>query len=360
MKRHKNWAAASIVAATAAAVIALGVTPISAGQAAAPSSSEAGGTDSSAAVAACPEASAAVSTAPTDTATAPAGTDGAVEPLDIAVLSPDYAAQPAAKEAIDLFEAAAEAHGHSVTVVDTNSDNAAMNAEITTAVSQGVDAIVVAFGTPQEFGDGLADAAEAGIPVFGLDTGGAVDGILVNVTTDNRFLGEQSAQAIIDAIGEGGTVAMIHFDPFEPVRLRAEAARALFEANGVNVIEYIQGDPEDSTGFASAVVGDLLAKYPKGELDAIWAGWDASALGAYQATVAADRTEVLVTGVDGQEFAIAEVAKGGNWIATVRQDWPTISATVLDLIEANAAGEAPAEKVVFVPAVLITAENACS
>ena len=56
-------------------------------------------------------------------------------------------------------------------------------------------------------------------------------------------------------------------------------------------------------------------------------------LGAYQATVAADRTEVLVTGVDGQEFAIAEVAKGGNWIATVRQDWPVISATVLDLIE---------------------------
>ena len=72
---------------------------------------------------------------------------------------------------------------------------------------------------------------------------------------------------------------MIHFDPFEPVRLRAEAARALFEANGVDVIEYVQGDPEDSTGFASALVGDLLAKYPKGELDAIWAGWDASALG---------------------------------------------------------------------------------
>jgi ribose transport system substrate-binding protein len=246
-----------------------------------------------------------------------------------------------------------------VTVVDTNSDNAAMNAEITTAVSQGVDAIVVAFGTPQEFGDGLADAAEAGIPVFGLDTGGVVEGILVNVTTDNRFLGEQSAQAIIDEIGEGGTVAMIHYDPFEPVRLRAEAARALFEESGVEVIEYVQGDPEDSTGFASAVVGDLLAKYPEGELDAIWAGWDASALGAYQATVAADRTEVLVTGVDGQEFAIAEVAKGGNWIATVRQDWPVISATVLDLIEGHFAGQEPAEEVVFIPAVVITAENAC-
>jgi ribose transport system substrate-binding protein len=296
----------------------------------------------------------------TDVSAAPAGTDAVTaEPLQIAVLSADYSAQPASKEAIDLFQAAAEAHGHSVTVVDTESDNAAMNAEITTAVSQGVDAIVVAFSTPQEFGDGLADAAEAGIPVFGLDTGGLVEGILVNVTTDNAFLGEQSAQAIIDAIGEGGTVAMIHYDPFEPVRLRAEAARALFEANGIEIVEYVQGDPADSTGFAAAAVGDMLAKYPEGELDAIWAGWDASALGAYQATVAADRTEIVITGVDGQAFAIAEVAKGGNWIATVRQDWPSISATVLDIIEAHFAGEEPAEDTVFIPAILITSENAC-
>ena len=43
----------------------------------------------------------------------------------------------------------------------------------------------------------------------------------------------------------------------------------------------------------------------------------------------------------------------------MRQDWPVISATVLDLIEANFAGEAPAEEIVFVPAVVITAENAC-
>ena len=347
MKRPTRFAAVAIAAGSLAVMAFAGASTNAQGgsRAATVPTSEPSGP-------ACPVA--------TDVSVAPSGSgEVAAEPLDIAVLSPDYAAQPAAKEAIDLFEAAAEAHGHTVTVVDTESDNAAMNAEITTAVSQGVDAIVVAFGTPQEFGDGLADAAEAGIPVFGLDTGGVVEGILVNVTTDSGFLGEQSAQAIIDAIGEGGTVAMIHFDPFEPVRLRAEAARALFEENGIEIVEYIQGDPADPTGAAAAAVGDLLVKYPEGELDAIWAGWDAAALGAYQATVAADRTEVLITGVDGQAFAIAEVAKGGNWIATVRQDWPRISATVLDIIEAHFAGEEPAEDTVFIPAILITSENAC-
>ena len=90
----------------------------------------------------------------------------------------------------------------------------------------------------------------------------------------------------------------------------------------------------------------------------MWAGWDASALGAYQATQEAGRTEVLVTGVDGQDFAQAEVAKGGNSIATARQDWPTIATTLVGIIIDHFAGTDPAEPVVYVPAVLITAENA--
>lgn len=276
----------------------------------------------------------------------------------IAIISPDYAAQPAAKEAIDLFKAEAEARGYAVSLVDTNSDNAAINGEITTAVSQGVSAIVTAFGTPQEFGEGLAAAGAAGVPVFGLDTGGVVEPTLVNVTTDNQFLGQASAMAIVDAIGEGGRVGIIHFDPFEPVRLRAEAARTIFGEAGIEVVENVQGDPADSTGFAKQTVLDWLTKYPAGELDAVWAGWDASALGAYQATQEAGRTEVLVTGVDGQDFARAEVAKGGNWLATVRQDWATIATTLTDIIDAHFAGTDPAEPIVYVPAVLITAENA--
>ena len=229
----------------------------------------------------------------------------------VAVISPYYGAQPATKEVVDAFVSLAEANGHTVTVVDTNNDLSKVNAEMETAVSRGVDAIVLGMGDPQEFGAGLAATQQAGIPVFGLDAG-AVPGVTANVTSDNTFLGEASAQAIIDAVGEGGTVAIIHFDPFEPVRLRAAAARPLFEAAGFTVVEDTQGDPADSTGFAKKTVLDWLVKYPEGELDAIWVAWDASALGAYQATEEAGRTEVLVTGVDGQDFARAEVRKGGN------------------------------------------------
>jgi len=285
------------------------------------------------------------------------GSSGEAGGAKVAIISPYYGSQPATKEVVDAFKAAAEANGHVVTLVDTSNDLSKVNTEMETAVSQKVDAIVLGMGDPKEFGAGLAASKAAGIPVFGLDAG-AADGVTANITSDNDFLGQASADAMIAAIGEGGTVAIIHFDPFEPVRLRAAAARVAFEAAGITVVEDTQGDPADSTGFAKKTVLDWLNKYPAGELDGVWVAWDASALGAYQATQEAGRTEVIVTGVDGQDFARAEVAKGGNWIVTVRQDWQGIAAKALETIEAALGGTAPASQIITVPGEVLTKDNA--
>jgi len=276
----------------------------------------------------------------------------------IAIVSPYYSNQPATKEVVDAFKTAAEAKGYTVTLVDTKGDLASVNGEMTNAVSQKADAIVLGMGDPKEFSAGLKSAKDAGVPVFGLDAGSA-DGVTANFTSDNDFLGKTSAQALLDAIAPGKNVIVIHFDPFEPVRLRAAAARDLFKAQGVTVLEDIQGDPADSTGFAKTTILDLLTKYPKGKLDGIWVAWDASALGAYQATVEAGRTEVKVVGVDGQDFARAEIKKAGsNWIATVRQDWAGIANKAVTDIDALLNGGAAPAAVVVVPGELITAANA--
>jgi len=276
----------------------------------------------------------------------------------IAIVSPYYSNQPATKEVVDAFKTAAEAKGYTVTLVDTKGDLAAVNGEMTNAVAEKANAIVLGMGDPKEFSAGLKSAKDAGVPVFGLDAGSA-DGVTANFTSDNDFLGKTSAQALLDAIAPGKNVIVIHFDPFEPVRLRGAAARELFKAQGVTVLEDIQGDPADSTGFAKTTILDLLTKYPKGKVDGIWVAWDASALGAYQATVEAGRTEVKVVGVDGQDFARAEIKKAGsNWIATVRQDWAGIANKAVTDIDAMLNGGAAPAAVVVVPGELITAANA--
>ena len=311
--------------------------------------------ETEAAAAATEAAAAATEAAAAETTAAAAAAAGGGKKL--AIVSPYYSNQPATKEVVDAFKSAAEANGHTVTLVDTKGDLPTVNNEMQNAVSQKADAIVLGMGDPKEFSAGLKAAKEAGIPVFGLDAG-AADGVTANVTSDNEFLGTTSAQAMLDAIGGKGSVIMIHFDPFEPVRLRDAAAKKLFEEKGIKIIEYVQGDPADSTGFAKTTVKDFLSKYPKGQVSGVWAGWDASALGAYQATQETGRTEVIVTGVDGQDFARAEVKKGGNWVATVRQDWGAIAAKALEVIEANFGGTAPASQTIVVPGELITKANA--
>jgi ABC-type sugar transport system substrate-binding protein len=149
-----------------------------------------------------------------DTASGGGSGGGGDDAKQIAIVSPYLSQQPATKEVVDDFTAAAEAKGWEVKTVDVNNDFARMNTEISGAAGRGVDAIVLGMGDPQQMGPGLKAAKAADIPVIGLDAG-AADGITANVTSDNTFLGETAAQAMIDAV-EAKKVLMFTFDDFEP------------------------------------------------------------------------------------------------------------------------------------------------
>jgi ribose transport system substrate-binding protein len=271
----------------------------------------------------------------------------------IAIVSPYLSQQPATKEVVDKFTANAQAKGWTVTTVDTNNDFAKMNTEITRAANEKVAAIVLGMGDPKQLGPGLAAAKAANIPVIGLDAGVA-DGVTANVTSDNTFLGETSAKAMSDAIGGKGAVLMFTFDDFEPVRVRGQAAKAWFEKNGVTVLDYVRIDAPNGLADAKAKAKDALAKYPAGKINGIWSAWDQAANGAYQAVEAASRSDVKVTGVDGQDFAVAAIDKGGAWVATVKQDWTGIATKATETLEGVLAGTKPAQPQILVPGQLIT------
>ena len=65
-------------------------------------------------------------------------------------------------------------------------------------------------------------------------------------------------------------------------------------------------------------------------------------------TVYEDRAGTLWVGTMG----------GLNWIATVRQDWPTIATTLADIIDSHFEGTDPEDPTVFVDDIVLTAENA--
>ncbi|MCC7321880.1 MAG: substrate-binding domain-containing protein [Rubellimicrobium sp.] len=279
---------------------------------------------------------------------------------DVAVITP-YLAQPGTQFYVDAFSARAAELGWSVNVVDTAGDVAAVISRIEDAVTQGADAIVINVD-PAQVGAGLQAAADAGIPVVGMDAGS--DPLLaVNVTSNGVEMAAETANFVVDAIGGAGNVVMFTFDPFPPVQIRgAEADRIFAEHAGITVIDRITPDVADG-GIADsrAQMEAVLAANPEaGSIAAVWAAWDQPALGALQAIEAAGREGegIVITGIDANPQAREEVARGSNFRATVAQDFAGIGTAAADAVATLIAGGTFDSDVIFVPTVLITADNA--
>ena len=291
-------------------------------------------------------------------AAAPAAQSDGATAKNIAIVTP-YMANATTKLVIDKFQEYGKAKGWNVTATDTNSDFNLLVSQIENAVTQKADVIVLGMGDPAQMTKGLDAAKAANIPVFGLDAGVA-DGVALNITSDNGQLGQISAHALAEAIGGKGNVIMFTHDPHPGVRARAEAAAAEFaKYPDIKIIEKKHIEVPGPLDFARSLMQDLLTAHPNdGDIAGVWAGWDEPVMGAVQAIEAAKRTGILVVGIDGTDFARAEILKGGPFLATVAQDFDGMAKQLIDIVAAQLDGKAPESNLVTIGGVLITKENA--
>lgn len=274
------------------------------------------------------------------------GTDDAAGMKRVAVVTP-YMANATTAYVIGKFESEAEARGWKVTVSDTAGDFGMLVSRIEDAVAQNVDAIVLGMGDPAQMTKGLLLAMEADIPVFGLDAGLA-DGVILNITSDNSDLGRQTARILADAMGGEGNIVMYTHDPHPGVRARAVGAEEVFSSYpGIVVINKFHIDVPGPVDNARKITEDVLTA--TADLDGIWAGWDEPAYGSTQALEAAGRTDVKVVGIDGTDFAKAEIEKGGPFIGTIEQDFDTMATKLVDLIAGYFEGTMPSSDVYQIP-----------
>ncbi len=278
----------------------------------------------------------------------------------VAVITP-YLAQPGTQFYVEAFQAEADGMGWDVNVIDTAGDVAAVIARIEDSVNQGVDAIVINVD-PAQVGAGLAAAAAAGVPVFGMDAGSDPN-IVANVTSNGYAMAAETAAYVANRLNGAGSVVMFVFDPFPPVQARGVIADAVF-ANfpDIAVIDRLTPDVSDG-GIADsrAQMEAVLAANPEpGSIGAVWAAWDQPALGALQAIEAAGRAGegIVITGIDANPQAREAIAAGGPFEASIAQDFAGIGAATADVVARHLAGEEIRQRVIYAPTVLITAANA--
>lgn len=277
----------------------------------------------------------------------------------ITVVTP-FLAQPGTQFIVEGFEASATDKGWDVNVVDTAGDVAAVISRIEDAVNQGVDAIVINVD-PAQIVAGLEVANDAGIPVFGMDSG--ADPLLItNVTSNGYAMAAETATYVVDRINGEGNVVMFVFDAFPPVQKRGIIADALFANHpDIAVMDRITPDVQDG-GIADsrAQMEAVLAANPEaGSIAAVWAAWDQPGLGALQAIEAAGREDegIVIVGIDANPQAVDAIAANGNFEASVSQDFAGIGAATASAVERHLSGEIINQGVIYVATKLVTAAN---
>src|SRR4030095_12243615 len=140
-------------------------------------------------------------------------------------------------------------------------------------------------------------------------------------------------------IGGAGNVVMFVFDAFPPVQVRGHIADAVFSNfPDIKVLDRVTPDVKDG-GIADsrAKMEAILAANPDpGSISAVWAAWDQPALGALQAIEAAGREGegIVIVGIAATPQALEAIQAGGNFEASVAQDFLGIGWTTADLVEA--------------------------
>jgi ribose transport system substrate-binding protein len=191
---------------------------------------------------------------------------------------------------------------------------------------------------------------------------GATPLLVTNVTSNGYAMAADTAAYVVNRISGKGKVVMFVFDAFPPVQQRGIIADSIFKNNpDIKVLDRVTPDVKDG-GIADsrAKMDAILAANPdKGSIAAIWAAWDQPALGALQAIEAANRSGegIVITGIDANPQAREAIAKGGNFEASMAQDFKGIGKATADAVKRTLAGETIKERVTFVPTRLITAAN---
>ncbi len=215
---------------------------------------------------------------------------------------------------------------------------------------------VVAFPQWEGMEDPIKGLIDDGIPVVNFDIVIDVDGVY-HVAGDNEDMGTQSAQYIVDKIGETGTVAVLEVPSSGSV---SELRKKGFEekmaeiAPDMNLIYYnTQFTREDGLkDFA-----DVLAA--NDTIDAVFSMDDETSIGVLQAISEAKRTDVkVVTGGGGcQEYFNMMPENEDIWIQSALYS-PDMVMQAVDMAVSLLKGES-VEKELIIPTTIVDRAN-CS
>jgi ribose transport system substrate-binding protein len=239
------------------------------------------------------------------------------------------------------LRAEAAKYGYALTVVDASRDNAKQQSQVEDFISKKVDAIVLTPYDSQAIGSAIAEANNAGIPVFTADIASTSrEGhVVAHVASDNVQGGYQAGKLICQAVGKSASIAIIDEPEVTSVQDRVRGFKEAIAqlCPGVTIVADV--DSGGTRDKANSDTGDVLQAHR--ELKGIFGINDDSALGALAAVKAAGMNgKIAIVGYDATPEARTAIASGDMYGDAIQ--YPVkIGATTIDVIHDYFEGKKP-------------------
>ncbi|PAY18011.1 D-ribose ABC transporter substrate-binding protein [Rhodopirellula sp. SM50] len=208
--------------------------------------------------------------------------------------------------------------GYEATVFDSQNDPAKETAHFDNVIASGYSAILF---NPTDADGSVANvrrAKEAGVPVFCMDREiNATDAAVSQILSDNYSGCVALGQHFVKEVGESGEyVELLGLVGDNNTRNRSDGFHSVVDRYP-DLKLVAQQSADFDRAKALDVMETILQAHP--DIDAVFCGNDAMAMGAYQALLAAGKNQqVKVFGFDGAEDVV-NLIKEGKIVATGMQ-----------------------------------------
>lgn len=261
------------------------------------------------------------------------------------------------KQFLDGARIEGEAFGFNVDTFISDADDAKFQELVTQAIQKGYDGLILSHGKKDYAYDLIKSALDNGIKVVTFDTvidknGATLPEVTATFQNDHQ-LATLSLDALVGAFPNQHPVRVIKLwvGGFPPMDRREEIYKQYEQQGKIKTLETIgPTNFQDVQGDIATKVSAVLAKYPPGSVDAIWAAWDEMAKGAYKALQESGRKDIKLIAIDisNQDINLMR-EEGSPWIATAAVDPKVIGIVNMRLLAKKLAGEPTPQTYAFEP-----------
>jgi ribose transport system substrate-binding protein len=221
-----------------------------------------------------------------------------------------------------------EKNGDKLISVDPDMDPAKQISQIEELITQKIDAIFINPVDWEEIKPALVALNQAKIPIINYDAPVKdIDLVTAYVGSDNWNAGYVCGVDMAARFPNGGPIAVLDCPGMRSLRDRIDGFNEAILGKGFTIV--FLRDALGNSPTAQRHTEEMLKSNP--EVIAIMGGNDPTALGAYAACQAANRTNILIWGVDGSPLVKAEIAKGGQFAGSGAQSPINIAKTSVEI-----------------------------